>query len=68
MLFIHPYKAIWGKGGGGVLVFKKIKIYKLNILSAIQKMAIRELRDFIYENYYRRIGSPKESSYNSAKH
>ena len=34
----------------------------LNKLSTIKKMAIKELRDFIYENY-RRIGFTKESSY-----
>ena len=30
-------------------------------------MTIKELRDFIYENYFRRIGFTKESSYYSMK-
>ena len=28
-------------------------MYILNILSAIQKMTIKELKDLIFENYYR---------------
>ena len=31
-------------------------------------MTIKELRDFIFENYYRRIGFTKENSYYSMKH
>ena len=31
-------------------------------------MTINELEDFIYENYYRRIGFPEENSYYSMKH
>ena len=31
-------------------------MYILNILSAIKKMTIKELRNFIFENYYREIG------------
>ena len=38
-------------------------MYKLNIFSAIKKMTIKKLRNFINENYYRRIGFPKENSY-----
>ena len=34
-------------------------MYNLNILSAIGKMTIKDLRDFIYENYYRPIEFPK---------
>ena len=30
-------------------------------------MSINELRDFIFENYYKRIGFVKEKSYNSMK-
>ena len=43
-------------------------MYKLNILSTIKKMTIKELRDFIHKNYYRRIGFPKENNYYSMKH
>ena len=35
----------------------------LDIFSAIRKMKIKELRDFIYENYYSQIGFIKENSY-----
>ena len=31
-------------------------------------MAIKELRDFIFKNYYRKIGFTKENSYYSMKH
>ena len=31
-------------------------------------MTIKELKDFLYENYYRRIGFFKENSYYSIKH
>ena len=43
-------------------------MYKLTILSTLKQMTIKELKDFIYENYYRRIGFPNESSYHSMKH
>ena len=43
-------------------------MYILNILSSIKKMTIKELKDFIFENYYRRIGFPKENSYYLMKH
>ena len=39
----------------------------LNITSAIKKMAINKLRDFIFENYYRRIEFSIENSYYSVK-
>ena len=31
-------------------------------------MTVNEVRDFIFENYYKRIGFSKESSYYSFKH
>ena len=31
-------------------------------------MTIKEVKDFIFENYYRRIRFPKENSYYSMKH
>ena len=43
-------------------------MYKFSILSAIKKKTIKKLRDFMHENYYRRIGFPKENSYYSVKH
>ena len=39
----------------------------INIASAIKKMSINELRDFIFENHYKRIGFFKERSYDSKK-
>ena len=31
-------------------------MYTLNIAKAIKKMPINEIRDFIFENYYKQIG------------
>ena len=42
-------------------------MYTLNIVRAIKKMSINEIRDFIFENYYKQIGFSKESSYYSVK-
>ena len=42
-------------------------MYILNIASAIKKMSVNETRDFIFENYYERIGFSKENSYYSMK-
>ena len=42
-------------------------MYILNVVSAIKKMTVNELRDFIFENYYKRIGFVKESSHYSMK-
>ena len=40
-------------------------MYELNILIAIKRMTIKKPRDFIYENYYRRIGFPETNRYYS---
>ena len=42
-------------------------MYILNITSAISKMSVNELRDFIFDNYYKGIGFVKERSYYSMK-
>ena len=42
-------------------------MYTLNIVRAIAKMSVNEIRDFIIENYYKQIGLSKESSYYSIK-
>ena len=42
-------------------------MYILNIARAIKKMSITEIRDFVFENYYQRIGFSKENSYYSMK-
>ena len=43
-------------------------MYILNILSAIKKMTVKELKDFIFKSYYRGIGFTKENSYYSMSH
>ena len=43
-------------------------MYILNIAKAIKKMSVNEIKDFIFENYYKRIGFSKENSYYSIKH
>ena len=35
-------------------------MYILNIASAMKKMSVKEIRDFIFENYYKRIVFSKE--------
>ena len=42
-------------------------MYTLNIVKAIKKMPGNDIRDFIFENYYKRIGFSKESNYYSKK-
>ena len=37
-------------------------MYILNIASTITKMTVKELRDFLFENYYKQIGISKENS------
>ena len=43
-------------------------MYTLIFARAIKKMTVNEIRDFIFENYYKRIGFSTESSYYSMKH
>ena len=42
-------------------------MYIVNIARAIKKMSVNEIRDFIFENYYKRIRFSKENSYYSMK-
>ena len=42
-------------------------MYILNIPRTIQKMSVNEIREFIFENYYKRIRFSKENSYYSMK-
>ena len=42
-------------------------MYILNIARALKKMYVNQIRYFIFENYYERIGFSKENSYNSIK-
>ena len=43
-------------------------MYILSITSAIKNMSVNEIRNFIFKNYYKRIGFSKENSYYSMKH
>ena len=43
-------------------------MYILNIAKAIKKMSVNEIKDFIFESYYKRIGFSMENSYYSMKH
>ena len=38
-------------------------MYVLNSVRAIKKMSVNEIKDFIFENYYKRIGLSKENSF-----
>ena len=38
-------------------------MFNLNIASAIKKMPVNKLRDFIFENFYKRIKKNKKRSY-----
>ena len=42
-------------------------MYILNTSRAVKKMSVNEIRHFIFENYYIRIGFSKENSYYSMK-
>ena len=42
-------------------------MYPLHITKAIKKISANEIRDFIFENYYKRIGFSMENSYYSMK-
>ena len=42
-------------------------MYILNIKRAIKKIYVNEIRDFIFENYHKRMGFSKENSYYSMK-
>ena len=37
-------------------------MYILNIAKAIKKISVNEIKDFIFENYYKRIVFSKENS------
>ena len=43
-------------------------MYTLNIGRAIKKISIKEIRDFIFENYYKQFGLYKKNSYYSMNH
>ena len=43
-------------------------MYILNITKAIKRMSVNDIRDFIFENYYKRTEFSKESSCYSVKH
>ena len=35
----------------------------LNVENVMKKMMVRDLKEFIFENYYKQIGFTKEDSY-----
>ena len=43
-------------------------MYVLNTASALQKISVNEIIDFIFKNYYKRVDFSKENSYYSIKH
>ena len=43
-------------------------MYTLNITAAVKQMSVNKIREFIFENNYKRIGFSKENSYYSMKH
>ena len=43
-------------------------MYILNILSVVKKMIVKEVKYFIFQNYYGRIGFTKKNSCHSIKH
>ena len=42
-------------------------MYILTIDKTIKKMTVKELKDFIFENYHEQMGFAKENSYYSIK-
>ena len=42
-------------------------MYKLNIIKVIKKISVNEVKDFIFENYYKQIVFSKENSHYSMK-
>ena len=42
-------------------------MYILNVPKAIKKMSVDEIKEFNFENYYKRIRFSKENSYYSMK-
>ena len=42
-------------------------MYILNIVKGIKKISVNDIIDFIFENYYKRIGFSKETSYYAMK-
>ena len=63
MLLIHSYKNDFE-----IFCFPIMVMYILNIVRAIKKKTIKELKEFIFENYHQRMGFARENSYCSMKH
>ena len=64
VLFFHLYKIFFFSY---FFVFLYITIYDLNSATAIKKMSFNEIRDFIFENYYKQIIFSKENSCHEIK-
>ena len=48
-------------------VFLHTTMYILNITRTIEKKSVNKIRDFIFENYFQKIGFSKENNYYSMK-
>ena len=42
-------------------------MYALNYASVVKKMSVNEIRELVYENYFKQIGFHKENSYYSMR-
>ena len=58
MLFFHLYKIFFFI----FYVSLYIIVHILNIARAVEKVSVNEIRDFIFENCYKRIGFSKGNS------
>ena len=64
MLFIHSHKTTFLL----FLLYNDVYFEYTQRMFQYKKMAVKELQDFLFENYYRRIGFTKENNYYSVKH
>ena len=65
MLFLYLFKIFFFYFTFCVFLYI---IYILNITKAIKKISVNEIKDFIFQNYYKGIGFSKENNYYLMKH
>ena len=63
MLFFHVFEIILFY----FFAFLYRIMYALNYASVVKKMSVNEIRDLVYENYFKQIGFHKENSYYSMR-
>ena len=63
MLILDLYNIIFSY----FLYFLYIIMYSLKIAGALKQMSVNEIRDVIFENYYKQVGVSKEDCYYSIK-